>query len=138
MDDRAEIENLLEDYCWAVDTKTWDDFAGCFTEDGAFVVRGRRLVGGDAIVQYVRDSVGDYKTLRHLVHHPSIRVTNNSARVRCYFELRGTTATGRDIEALGVYQDELRKTREGWKFLVREATFDYYVRRGEPWSTGGD
>jgi hypothetical protein len=137
--DRAEIENLLERYCWTVDHWQWNEWARCFTEDGVFQVRAQRLVGRGAILAYVQGTVGDYRLLRHLPHHPAVEIQGPAEAVaRSYFELRGTTARGRDVEALGSYEDELVKTDDGWKFKLRKARFDYFVRRAEPWDQGSD
>lgn len=137
--ERAEIENLLERYCWALDHQQWDEWLRCFTEDGVFDVRGQQLAGRDAIRSYVEGSIGDYRLLRHLLHHPSVQILGPSeATARCYFELRGTTARGHNVEALGSYEDALVKTNDGWKFKLRKVRFDYFVRRGQPWESGGD
>lgn len=137
--DRAEILNLLERYCWTVDHRQWDDWLACFTEDGVFAVRGQNLVGRAAIRAYVEGSVGRYRLLRHLTHQPSVTITGpGEATARCYFELRGITERGQDVEALGSYEDALVKTDGGWRFKRRTARFDYFVRRGQPWTGGGD
>lgn len=34
LEDRAEIEDLMSRYCWALDTGDFEGYATCFTEDG--------------------------------------------------------------------------------------------------------
>lgn len=34
LEDRAEIEDLMARYCWALDTGDFDGYAACFAEDG--------------------------------------------------------------------------------------------------------
>lgn len=137
--ERAEIENLLERYCWTVDHQQWDEWASLFAEDGVFDVRGQQLKGRDAILTFVQNDIGDWQLVRHLAHQAGIEILGpNKAKVRCYFELRGKTARGNGVEALGAYEDDLVKSDDGWKFQVRKARFDYFVRKGEPWDSGGD
>jgi uncharacterized protein (TIGR02246 family) len=82
--ERAEIENLLERYCWTVDHQQWEEWVRCFTEDAVFIVRGEQFIGREAIRSYVESNVGDYRLLRHLLHHPSIEILGPSEAVtRC-------------------------------------------------------
>lgn len=138
--DRAEIENLLERYCWTVDRGHWDEWLQCFTEDGGFEVRGQRIQGHAHLRAFADKEVAQaFLWVRHLLHQPTIEILGpTEARARCYLELRGATARGHDIEALGFYDDTIVKTNEGWKFKLRKGKFDYFVRRGEPWNRGGD
>jgi SnoaL-like domain len=137
--DREAIENLLEEYCWRVDHREWDAWLACFTADGVFAVRGQELRGHEAIRAYVEHSVGDYRLLRHLLYHPSVQLRDAPrATARAYFEVRGVTARGQDVNALGSYEDDLLKTEAGWQFKRRLVHFDYFSRRDEPWLRGGD
>jgi hypothetical protein len=130
------IQALLGRYAWLVDRGKWDEWARCFTPDGAFVVRGRPIAGRDAIIAYVKDELARFRLIRHLCHAPEITLGEGaiSARCRSYFELRAITHRGTDTEALGSYEDLLQLTDEGWQFAERRAEFDYWTRRGEPWS----
>jgi hypothetical protein len=133
--DHAEVQNLLERYCWTLDHGRLDEWAAGFTADATFRIRDTELVGRDAI----RSEMGDrlarrFRFLRHLVHPASVVFLDGGrATARSYFELRGATTSGRDVEALGSYDDELTKTDEGWKFSSRQVQFTYFVYRGEPW-----
>jgi len=137
--ERVQIENLLERYCWTVDHRQWEEWARCFTENAVFSIDEEELMGREAIRSYVEKNLSGYRLMRHLLHHPSIEMLGPSqAVVRAYFELRGITGRGREVEALGAYEDEVVKTEEGWQFKLRRVRFDYFVRRGEPWQRGGD
>ena len=140
LSDRDQILNLIERYCWAADHQQWDEWLDCFAEDGAFDVRGRRVSGREALRAFILEEVGESFTyVRHLVFNPSIELEGDSrARGRCYFEVRGTNIRGTDFEALGSYEDEMVKTTGGWKFRLRRARFDYFVRRGGALGEGGD
>lgn len=70
-------------YCRCLDTKNWDEYSDCFTEDflldtsgaGGYVVKGR-----DEAVRMIRGSVESAKTA-HQVHSPEIVFNNDSAEV---------------------------------------------------------
>jgi ketosteroid isomerase-like protein len=130
------IQALLGRYAWLVDRGEWDQWAHCFTPDGSFVVRGEPIVGRDAIVEYVKNELGRFRLIRHLGHAPEIALGEDGTTAHCrsYFELRAITQRGTDTEALGSYVDSLQQTDEGWQFAERRAEFDYWTRRGEPWS----
>jgi 3-phenylpropionate/cinnamic acid dioxygenase small subunit len=132
---RGEIENLLERYCWLTDHGQLDEWATCFARDGVLRIRDTELRGREAI----RSEMGErlrrrFRFLRHLSHQASVSLVDDSHAVaRSYFELRGATAEGREIEALGSYEDQLVKTAEGWKLSSRAVEFTYFVHRGDPW-----
>jgi hypothetical protein len=131
-----DIQALLGRYAWLVDHGEWDAWALCFTPDGSFVVRGEPIIGRAAIVAYVKDELARFRLIRHLGHAPEIVLAPDAASATCrsYFELRAITQGGRDTEALGSYVDRIVLTDQGWQFAERRAEFDYWTRRGEPWS----
>jgi SnoaL-like domain len=131
----AEIQSLLGRYCALVDRREWDQWKLCFAEDGAFVTRGRRLVGREAIVDYVQEELSRFQMIRHLPHVPSIELASDARSATCdsYFELRAVTVRGNETIALGSYRDRLALGEGGWQFAERQAEFDYWVRRGDPW-----
>ena len=130
------IQALLGRYAWLVDRGDWDQWAECFTPDGAFVVRGESIEGREAIVDHVRGELAAFRLIRHLGHTAEIELEpgGRSARSRSYFELRAITQRGHDTEALGSYEDRLLRTDQGWQFAQRRAEFDYWTRRDQPWS----
>lgn len=135
MCDHAEVQNLLERYCWTLDHGQMQEWAECFVPDGVFSIRDTELVGRDAIRAEIGDRLAKrFRFLRHLPHPASIVFLDDSrATARSYFELRGATREGRDVEALGSYEDELSKTGKGWRISSRRIEFTYFVHRGEPW-----
>lgn len=132
---RGEIENLLERYCWTIDHGLLDEWATSFAAKGVLHIRDTMLVGREAI----RDEMGErlrsrFRFIRHLPHPASVSLLDDShALARSYFEVRGAAADGRDVEALGEYEDEVIKTDEGWQFSRRRVEITYFVHRGEPW-----
>lgn len=75
-----ELEELKYRYVRALDTKDWDLFASCFTED-ATASYGERLTfdGPDAIVAFMRENLGPTMITVHQVHHPELAVDGDEA-----------------------------------------------------------
>ena len=140
LSDRDEIVNLMERYCWTVDHGDYDAWLDCFTEDGTFDVRGQRPSGRAVLRAFIQKEVGDaFSYIRHMVHNASVElVSETEATGRSYFELRGTTVKGGDFEALGSYEDQIVKTKAGWRLKERKARFDYFIPRGGALGEGGD
>lgn len=135
--DYVEIANLLERYCWTVDEKKWDMWIRCFTDDAVLELEGYRVQGHDGILDCIREHVGEYRVMRHLLSHPSIEIVDReSARARSYWELKSVTSRGNDVQGMGVYIDRILKTDGVWKFQRRTVRFDFLSRRGTPWGKG--
>ena len=75
-----ELEELKYRYVRALDTKDWDLFHACFTED-ATAVYGTRLTftGPDDIVAFMRENLGPTMITLHQVHHPELVVDGDTA-----------------------------------------------------------
>ncbi len=131
----GEIQNLLERYCWTIDHGLLDEWVACFAVDGVLHIRGTEMRGREAIRAEMGERIRQrFKFFRHLPHLASVSITDSThALARSYFEVRGADTGGREIEALGAYQDELVRTGEGWRFSLRTVEFTYFVHRGEPW-----
>ncbi|HEX7857755.1 MAG TPA: nuclear transport factor 2 family protein [Sphingobium sp.] len=72
--DRIAIKETKARYCRFLDTKDWDGFASVYAEDARQDTSdsgGSQLVGRVAVVEMVRNAVGDART-SHQVHSPEI------------------------------------------------------------------
>lgn len=74
------LEALKYRYVRALDTKDWDLFASCFTDD-ATAVYGDRLdfTGSEAIVAYMRETLGPSMITVHQVHQPELTLDGDDA-----------------------------------------------------------
>jgi hypothetical protein len=131
----VEIQNLLERYCWTIDHGLLDEWETCFAADGVLHIRDTEMRGRKAIRAEMGERIHQrFRFFRHLTHLASVSVTDSTrALARSYFELRGADTGGRELEALGAYQDELVRTGEGWVLSRRTVEITYFVHRGEPW-----
>ncbi|MGA9720825.1 MAG: nuclear transport factor 2 family protein [Candidatus Binatus sp.] len=125
IEDREEVRVLHACYCLSIDTGRYEEWIGCFTEDGVFESpRFGKQSGRDGLKRFTavyRESLGGAQVL-HVVANPA-------------FDLDGATGTGTSYflyyhckngvvqqSTVGYYTDKLRKTAAGWRFASRQVT----------------
>lgn len=135
--DRAEIEDLMARYLFAMDYNDFDSYAAMFTEDGTLEFARGAVTGRDtiraaaqgfkqAIAGIYTDVDGNPAVLRHVLCHSAIRVEGDKAwHTGMWFECandgpRG--ASGRltpTLGTFGTYEDELVRVDGEWLFAYR-------------------
>jgi len=141
--DRAEIEDLMARYLFALDYNDIDTFMTMFTEDIEFEFAPGTVHGKDALRETVTgfkkrigaiyvDEEGKPAVLRHVLAHTAIRVEGNQAWARgMWFEMAddGPRAeNGRKSPKMGtygIYEDELRKQDGRWLFSKRRVLNEF-------------
>ncbi|MBO0748813.1 MAG: nuclear transport factor 2 family protein [Porphyrobacter sp.] len=131
--DRAEIEDLMARYLFAMDYHDADTYAECFTEDGELdwamgVARGREAIRAEArafkakIGEVFTDSGGQTVKLRHAVNHKAIRVEGDRAwNTGFWWEMTNNGPDGSiALPSFGVYEDELARVDGRWLFKRRK------------------
>jgi SnoaL-like domain len=123
--DRAEIAEVLVRYATGIDRRDWPLFRTCFTEDceadyGSIGI----WHGADEITEWMRLS---HDACSHTLH----RITNivvdldgdGGAKARSYVDavVMGPVGTG-GAHALGYYDDQLVRSRQGWRIAQRGYT----------------
>lgn len=135
--DRAEIDDLLSRYLFALDWQEPEQYANLFTEDGMLVWAGGTIKGRKAIVAEVTNMrAADVKTnqgtpgltpfkRRHFASNFVLRVDGNRATVRTYwFEFNNDNAERRPyLGSYGHLEDELRKVDGQW-LIARHQVFN--------------
>ena len=116
IEDRDEILQLLDRYNHAVDRGDAEGWADTFAEGGVFDAMGQVLTGRDALVGFA----SSVKGVRHVVVNPLVDVHGDGAHVRAYLMLYA----GGAIAMMGVYEDDLVRTPDGWRFAKRVFTVD--------------
>jgi hypothetical protein len=140
--DRAQIEDLLARYLFAMD---WGDLAAygtMFTEDGILDYAGGTARGREAILETVRafkerigaiyvDADGHPAKLRHVIAHSVIRVESHRAWVTAlWYEMANDGEGGKPrIGTFGTYEDELRKVNGHWLFARRRINNEFLEGR---------
>ena len=146
--DRAEIEDLMARYLFALDYNDIDTFMTMFSEDAEFefapgTVKGKAAIR-EAITSFKRrigeiyvDEVGNAAVLRHVLTYKAIRVEGDRAWTRAmWFEMADDgprdAASGRKTPKMGtfgIYADELRKVEGRWLFSKRRVLNEFLPGR---------
>lgn len=123
-------EQLAIGYARASDVGDAHQAAACFTEDGQLdMPGGRSFIGRDAIRQRLIDQPAD-QVSRHVLSNISIELRSPDHAVgQCYVTMyrgaRTTSAGALPLDGpylVGQYDDEYRRTAEGWRLARRKLT----------------
>jgi hypothetical protein len=141
--DRAEIENLMARYLFAMDWNDFDTYAATFTEDGELdyargVAKGRETIRAEAkrfkesIGQIYVDSSGNPAKLRHVVAQTVVRVEGDRAwSTAFWYEMANDGPDGTlKMGTFGTYEDELRRVDGAWLFARRQINNEFLKGRG--------
>jgi uncharacterized protein (TIGR02246 family) len=135
--DRAEIDDLLARYLFALDWQDPQMYGDVFTEDGVLVWAGGTVNGRDAIVQEMRNArAADERAnaaaaplppfrRRHFVSNFTVRIDGDRATARSlWFEFNNDGSDRRPyVGAYGHLEDELRREDGRW-LIARHQVFN--------------
>jgi len=145
--DRAEIDDLLSRYLFAMDYNDFETYGETFTEDGTLEfargsVTGRENIKAaakgfkEAVGAIYVDVDGNPAVLRHVLCHSTIRVEGDRAwHTGFWFE---TANDGPRNEAgrltptwgtFGIYEDELERVDGRWLFSYRRILNEFLPGR---------
>lgn len=145
--DRAEIEDLMARYLFAMDYNDCDTYAETFAEDGTLeyaygTIEGRENIREsargfkEAIAGMFTDIDGNPAKLRHMLCHSTIRVEGDRAwHTGFWFECANDGPrheSGRLTPLLGtfgIYKDELVRVNGAWKFKYRNILNEFIAGR---------
>jgi len=120
--DYEQIRALLARYCFAIDSRDGVAWAALFTEDGVFDFKlGEPIQGPEALRDFIA-SVPDDRC--HLTANEIIEIDGDRATVRAYALV--TKESPPVISTVGVYEDVLSRTPQGWRFSRRTFTRDAF------------
>jgi hypothetical protein len=140
--DRAEIEDLMARYLFAMDYHDADAYAECFTEDGELdwamgVAKGREAIRAEAlsfkakIGEIFKDSEGRPAKLRHAVCQKAIRIEGDRAwNTGFWWEMTNGGPDGSMMTpSFGIYEDELVREGGHWLFRRRKIYNEFLAGR---------
>ena len=140
--DRAEIEDLMARYLFAMDYHDCDAYAECFTEDGVLDYAMGRLEGREAIraaVTRFAEGIGRFyhtadgkpAKLRHIVLQTVIRVEGDRAWTRAQWFEMANDGPGKSLKmgTFGIYEDQLRRVDGRWLFSERRIMNEFLPGR---------
>jgi uncharacterized protein (TIGR02246 family) len=140
--DRAEIEDLMARYLFAIDYADWDAYVATFAPDGEMTFASGSWKGREAIraaVTRFAEGIGRiYHTadgqpakLRHIILQSVIRVEGERAWARTQWLEMANHGPGDEpkIGTYGVYEDEFVKLDGRWLIARRNVLNEFIPRR---------
>lgn len=140
--DRAEIEDLMARYLFAMDYNDFEAYGATFTEDGELEFASGATTGRDnikATARQFKEQIGEFykaadgspATLRHVLAHSAIRVEGDRAWGRSlWFEMANDGPEGAlKMGTFGIYEDELVKQDGRWLFSKRRILNEFIPNR---------
>ena len=137
-DDRAEIEDLMARYMFAIDYFDWDAYVGTFAPDGELTFARGTTVGREAIRQVVMDfsqgiarvyhtADGQPAKLRHVLLNSSIRVEGDRAWGRTLWMEMANHGPNDEMKVgtYGIYEDEFVRLDGRWLIQKRNVLNEF-------------
>ncbi|SDG38900.1 nuclear transport factor 2 family protein [Pseudonocardia oroxyli] len=121
-DDFVAILDTAYRYAQAADRRDWAGLANCYTEDAVVNFNGTIVEGRDAIIARNQRQLTKWEATQHFTGNPVIKVDGDRADASFYTIAQHTVMRdGLPVTCLagGVYEDELVRTAEGWRFRRR-------------------
>ena len=140
--DRAEIEDLMARYLFAIDYSDWDAYVATFAEDGelefaAGVSKGREAIRAavtrfsEGIGRFYHTEDGKPAKLRHVVLQTAIRVEGERAWGRSLWLEMANHGPGDTMKmgTYGIYEDEFTKVDGRWLIARRNVLNEFIPGR---------
>ena len=140
--DRAEIEDLMARYLFAIDYFDWDAYVATFAEDGELEFASGSSKGREAIRaavtsfaqgigRFYHTEDGQPAILRHVILQSSIRVEGDRAWGRSLWLEMANHGPGDEpkIGTYGLYEDEFRKVDGRWLIARRNVLNEFIPNR---------
>ena len=139
-EDRAEIEDLMARYLFAIDYFDWDSYVETFAPDGELTFASGTSKGRDAIRasvtsfssrigQFYHTEDGKPAKLRHVVLQSSIRVEGAHAWGRTLWVEMANHGPGDTMKmgTYGIYEDEFAKIGGHW-FIAKRNVLNEFLK----------
>jgi hypothetical protein len=127
LEDREQIRELYARYAFTIDYGPYDEWVKCFTSNGVFdSPRLGRHEGHDGLMKFTamyKASSGDAQ-VRHMMTNVTFRIEGDAAVGGCYLTYYHCKSGKATLQAIGRYQDELRKVDGEWLFQYRRVFID--------------
>jgi hypothetical protein len=123
VEDQLAIRELTARYNYAIDEGRADDWVATFVPDGTFESTALgTFTGAEALKGFATGYIAAV-TGRHCTSDWVVEVNGDDAWQRCYL-IAVNNAAAPVIAATAVYEDVLRRTADGWRFVHRKVTPD--------------
>jgi len=120
--DRAAISDVLHNYAMAVDTRNWDLFRSCFTDDVeadfSSLWPGAVFHGGDAWAAQAAGIIDGLDATQHIITNHSHDIDGDTAHSTAYLHAQHVFKNdfgGDQCVVAGYYTYDMVRTSDGWK-----------------------
>ena len=140
--DRAQIEDLMARYLFAIDYNDWDSYVETFAPDGVLEFASGSSKGRPAIREMVAKFAtgigrfyhtedGKPAKLRHVILQSVVRVEGDHAWARSLWLEMANHGPGDTMKmgTYGLYEDELKKVDGQWFFAKRNVLNEFIKSR---------
>lgn len=130
--DRMEIEDLLVDYCHAIDTRDWPALDQVFTPDAVIDYTATGGIRGELpqIKDFLATALSGFASFQHMIGASRIRIDGDGATARtiCHnpMVLDGGSGQARVMFVGLWYVDELVRTDAGWRIADRREELSFF------------
>ena len=121
--DKLAIRELSARYNFAIDEGRVDEWVATFTEGGTFESSLLGTHTGQAALREFGKGYSAAFNGRHCTTDHVVDVDGDRARQRCYLVLVNNEGGSR-VSTTAVYEDDLERTPEGWRFVHRRVVPD--------------
>ena len=121
--DRMEIIDTINRYATSVDTRDWDLFFNCYTDEinvdmvSVGFEEPMNMTAGE-FMEMIQRAVAPFDSTQHLVSNHVINIDGDSATLVCYLQAQHFRQDDTGIFALligGYYANSLVRTPAGWR-----------------------
>jgi 3-phenylpropionate/cinnamic acid dioxygenase small subunit len=132
-EDRQDIADVLLRYATGIDQSDWPLFRTVFTDD-CEVDYGEigTWTGADAVTEFMEQAHAVAGHTMHRMSNEVITVAGDKAAARTYVDaviLVADNTSG--VNAIGFYDDEVVRTKDGWRIARRRFTPVRVITIGE-------
>ena len=137
--DRAEIDDLLARYCFAIDRRDWNGLRRVFAPDAVITYSGPRTAAGiDEIVAFFAETASVAAATQHLLHTSRVWATGPDTAAGLTHVTAHHVGHGAAMPApqaatytvTGSYDDRFARMPEGWRIARRTLTL--LTQAGDP------
>jgi hypothetical protein len=130
LSDRLEINDLITDYSYAIDTRSWDDLDAVFTPDAQI---DYTAVGGESgdvptIKAWLAKTLAMFSGFQHLVATSKVTIDGDTAtgRTLCHNPMIMGADGKQSVMFVGIwYHDTFVRTPDGWRISSRREEKGY-------------
>jgi len=137
--DRLEIQDLIVEYCDAIDHCKIDRLDDIFTEDAFidYTAMGGEKGDRETIKTFLKAVLPIFKNTQHLISNYQIKLNGDSAtgRIMCFNPME--LDDNNPVMFLGLwYVDEYVRTEQGWRIKTRVEEKSYVFNTPSAVNTG--